>query len=130
MAKNTNLNTNGFDKNPQNINKKGQPRKLVSSVLLELKAKGIEPVTVSQIKDLYLTFLNLTEEEQKEITEDKKQPAINRIVCKALLSGKGFDAITNLLDRAIGKAQQQIDHTTDGDKIVPTVIQLTPLKSD
>lgn len=133
MAKaimNGNKTGNGFENNPQNINKNGRPRKLVSTVLLELKENGVEPVSVSQIKDLYLSFLNLTIKEQTEIAKDDKQPAINRIVCKALLSNKGFDAVKDLLDRAIGKAQQQIDHTSEGEKIQPTIIQLTPPKNE
>jgi len=39
----------GFDKHPENINKKGRP-KLVSKVLLDLKEKGYEPVTSEKVK--------------------------------------------------------------------------------
>lgn len=29
----------------------------------------------------------------------------------------------DMLDRAFGKAQQHVDHTTDGEKIVPTLVR-------
>jgi len=66
--------------------------------------------------------------EIKALVEDDKQPSINRIVAKALLSGKGFEVIKDILDRAIGKATQIQDITTQGEKISPTIIQLPPPK--
>lgn len=120
-------NTKGFAQCPENINKSGANRKLVSTVIKEMEKAGVEPATASQIKDSYLRFLNLTETELKQMVEDTDQPMINRIVAKAILGNKGFEVIGQLLDRAIGKAQQQIDHTTDGQplqQLPPVIIQV------
>ena len=35
-----------------------------------------------------------------------------------------------LLDRAFGKPQQSIDHTTGGDKLIPTTVQIQLVDSD
>lgn len=123
-------NTNGFQKNPQNINRSGANRKLVSSVIKELQEKGVEPATAGEIKDSYLRFLNLSEKELMEISKDTEQPMLNRIVANAIISNKGFEVIQQLLDRAIGKANQSIDHTTLGEQIQPTIIQLTKPKDE
>ena len=48
---------------------------------------------------------------------DSEQPAMIRIVGKAIISGKGFDVIENMLNRSIGKATSHLDLTTDGEKI-------------
>lgn len=123
-------NTNGFQKNPQNINRSGANRKLVSSVIKELQEKGVEPATAPEIKDSYLRFLNLSEKELTEIAQDKEQPMLNRIVANSIIGNKGFEVIQQLLDRAIGKANQSIDHTSLGEQIQPTIIQLTKPKDE
>ena len=123
-------NTNGFQKNPQNINRSGANRKLVSSVIKELQDKGVEPATAGEIKDSYLRFLNLSEKELMEISKDTEQPMLNRIVAESIIGKKGFEVIQQLLDRAIGKASQSIDHTSAGEQIQPTIIQLTKPKDE
>jgi hypothetical protein len=106
-----NANTNGFDKNPQNINRSGANRKTVSTVVLELRKKGAEAVTGKQIIDLFESLFNCSEKELKEIITDKEQPMLNRIVAKQMLDKKGFDIIEKMLDRAHGKAiaKQEIE---------------------
>lgn len=99
-----------FAQNPQNINRKGRPRKLVSGVIIELKNKGVEKVSQSDVKDVFLMLINLETNEIKEIINDEKQPAIIRIVGREMLSGKGFDIIEKMLDRAIGKADENVKH--------------------
>jgi predicted GNAT family acetyltransferase len=130
IAETPKANTKGFKQCPDNINKKGTPRKLVSTVIADMKEKGIEPATAGEIKQLYLCLLNNTKEEIKTIADDETQPQINRIVAKAMMSDKGFEVIAELLNRAIGKSQQQIDHTSGGEKIQPQIIQLNPLPDD
>ena len=34
-------NVNGFQKNPQNINRNGRPRKMIADVIAELEKQGI-----------------------------------------------------------------------------------------
>ena len=107
-------NTNGFDKNPQNINKKGAPRKTINSVNQELEDRGITEATKEDIKSCYLRLINFQITELEEMSEDEKQPALIRIVAVAILSGKGFEIIEKILDRSIGKAEQKTDLTSAG----------------
>jgi hypothetical protein len=116
IHKSPKANTNGFDKNPQNINRKGN-RKLVSGVIAELEEKGVLETSIQEIKGVYLRLVNLTIKEIQEEVSNEESPALVRIVGKEVLSGKGFEIIEKMLDRAIGKPQQHIDHTSDGEKI-------------
>lgn len=114
MAKKGNLHTikgKGFDANPQNINRKGAPRKSVSSVLNELKEKGVEQVSSRNIIDLFESLMNLTSDELKDFANDPKQPMVNRIVAKEMLNKKGFDIIEKMIERAHGKSPQKIEST-------------------
>jgi hypothetical protein len=111
------INTKGFKELPENINKTGANRRLVSTVLKELEDKGVEQATAAQIKSSYLAFINLTKNELNEIQLDESQPMINRIVAKAILGNKGFEVIAQMLDRAIGKPENKTDLTSKGEKI-------------
>ena len=115
----------GFDKNPQNINRTGANRKSIASVNLELEKQGYSAATKKDIQDCYLRLINLDMSELETKIKDKKQPALIRIVGKAILSGKGFDIIEKMLDRSIGKPDQKTDVNigttkTDLNKIFPT----------
>ena len=118
----------GFDKNPQNINKKGAPRKLVSTVVKELNDKGVEQVTSAQITGLFQSFLNLTEPDLKAVVNGKDEPMLNRIIAKSMLEKKGFEIIEKMLDRAHGKAQNKVEHS--GEIKQDTVIEITGLDED
>jgi hypothetical protein len=107
----------GFDKNPQNINRNGRPKKLISTVNNELEKKGIKEATTNEIKSCYLRLINLEVEELQKMIEDKEQPVLIRVVGKNILSGKGFEIIDKMLDRSIGRAIQQTDVTTNGESI-------------
>lgn len=97
-------NTNWLDKNPQNRNTKWRPRKLVSDVLVEMKAKWINPVSADEIKDIYLSLVNNTLDEIKEIMKDPNQPVLTQLVAKAMMQGKGIETLEKMFDRAVGKA--------------------------
>lgn len=103
----------GFDVNPQNINRNGQPRKLVSSVIKQLEQEGIERVPATQVKALFESFLNCTESDLKKIADDKDQPILNRIVAKEMIGKKGFEIVCEILDRVHGKAQQTVNTKND-----------------
>lgn len=112
MAKgdfNNKRNTKGFDKNPQNINRKGANRKSISSVNKDLEDKGYKTADKKDILDCYLRLINIDLNELKALVSDDTQPALVRIVGKAILSGKGFDVIEKVLDRGIGKPEQKIE---------------------
>ena len=99
----------GFDKNPQNINRNGRPRKLITDVIAQLEELGIKPATKPDIQDIYMRLINVDIPELEKIVKDTTQPALVRIVGKNVLSGKGFDIIEKMLDRSIGKAMNSID---------------------
>jgi len=101
----------------ETANPNGRPRKTINSVNKELEEQGIKPATANEIKDIYLRLINMEMAELKKLVEDLKQPALIRIVGKKILSDKGFDIIDKMLDRAIGKAQQQIEFNN----ITPTL---------
>lgn len=93
----------------ETANPNGRPRKLVSDVINELDAMGVKAVTKTEINDCYLRLINLSIPELTDKTKDSKQPALVRIVGKAILSGKGFEVLEKMIDRSVGKAVQQID---------------------
>ena len=101
-------NTNGFQKNPQNINRTGANRKSIASVNVDLEANGYKAASKNDIIDCYLRLINIDLNELKVMVIDESQPAMIRIVGKAILSGKGFDVIEKVLDRGIGKAKDEV----------------------
>ena len=113
----------GFDKNPNNINRKGRPRRLVSSIVKELKEKGIAQVTPNDIIDIYESYLNLKSKEIAEIANNEDNPYFARRVAKEMLSGKGFDIIERMIDRVHGKPKQATELTgKDGKDLIPPQI--------
>jgi hypothetical protein len=104
-------------KKGQSGNPNGRPRKLISDTIKNMEKKGIKETTVQEIKSVYLRLINHSKDELQEVIDDTNQPALNGIVAQNILSGKGFEVIDKMLDRAIGKATQSMDVTTGGDKI-------------
>lgn len=122
----------GFDKNPQNINRTGANRKLISTINKELLEEGFELANKQDIVDCYLTLINLPFSKIKEISDIKNDdyPMLYKLVSKEMLGKRGMDMLEKLLDRAIHKPQQSIDHTSKGDKVQPTTIIFTDDPSD
>lgn len=106
-------NTNGLDKNKANINRTGLNRKSIASVNLDLEANGYKAANKQDIIDCYLRLINIDLKELGKMVTEDTQPAMVRIVGKAILSGKGFDVIEKLLDRGIGKAESKINLDTN-----------------
>lgn len=120
--------------NPQNIepykmkkgttlNPNGRPRKTINQVNIDLEKQGVVEATKNDILSCYLRLINLSTEEITKLVNDKQQPALIQVVGKAILSGKGFDVIELMLDRAIGKATQKTEHSGE-----VAVKQITPIK--
>ena len=103
----------GFDKNPNNINRKGRPRRLVSSIIQDLKEKGIVQVKATDIVEAFEMLFNLESKEIAEIANNDKNPYFIRRVAKEMLSGKGFDIIERMIDRVHGKPKQATELTGD-----------------
>lgn len=114
-----------FVKGDPRCNRKGRPPKTVGLILGELEKEGYMPVTKSQVVDMYLTLLNVEQEQLTKIVNDHNNPMLNRIVAKRLLAKDGFEIIEKMLDRAIGKAEQKTDITSDG-KVLPAIINIIP----
>ena len=106
-----------FGKMPQNINKKGRPKKTVNSVLKELDELGSETVEREAVMELYLRLVNSTEDELKSMVEDKDCNMLTRITIKHILSKKGFDIIEKFLIAVLAKTDQQDDKKDGGTNI-------------
>ncbi len=91
-------------------NPNGQPRKLFSSINLELKAKGVTPITRSQLLEAYSLIFNSTEEELKKLSEDKSVPYVLRLIIGELNNkNTRSKALADYRDYMFGKATQNID---------------------
>lgn len=124
----------GFDKNPNNINRKGRPRRLVSSIIQDLKEKGIVQVKATDIVEAFEMLFNLESKEIAEIANNDKNPYFIRRVAKEMLSGKGFDIIERMIDRAHGKPKQATEITgkdgKDLKQLPPIYITYPKLKDE
>ena len=96
-------------KKGETLNPNGRPRKTIAAVNIELGQKGYPEATRNDIVSCYLRLIQIDIPELKRLVEAKDQPALVRIVGKAILSGKGFDVIERVLDRGIGKATNNLD---------------------
>ena len=100
-----------FVKGDPRINRKGRPPKLLTQLNSELKEKGYEPVTESQVIEAYLTLLNMDREAIKSYVKSGDVPAIFEIAAKGIGGRQGLQAVEKLLERAIGKPKEKHDHT-------------------
>lgn len=119
MPKPENLIGKGFDSRPENINRKGRPRTLISEINKKYKEEGYEAATVAEIKEAYLMLINMPLSEIIEISkkENDDHPLLYKLVAKELLGKRGVEMLEKLLDRALGKSVAQVDHTTQGEKV-------------
>jgi tRNA U34 2-thiouridine synthase MnmA/TrmU len=98
----------------------GAPKKLVSSLIAQLKDEGYEGVTNGQISDVISLLLNLEKDRVKKLAEDAQQPIYVQRISRRLVTATDKeigDFIDKQLDRAHGKPKQQVDHTSGGEKI-------------
>lgn len=105
---NTRENTNGFDKNPNNINRNGRPKKIYN-VLIE---KGYSH---DDIKTAFGELAWYTKNELNEVVGDEKKPMITRIVANQFtkaLKKSDWTKIKDILEHIIGKAPQEIKQNT------------------
>ena len=108
-------------KKGQSGNLKGRPPQLVAKITKELQSLGYKPATKAHIVDAYLTLIQLPYEKIVSIAERKGEAKeyafLYAKVAESLISEGGAEALEKILDRAIGKATQNTDITTKGDKI-------------
>ena len=113
MANKENLIGKGFDNNPQNINKKGRPKKIYTI----LKESGY---TADDIKTIFGEIPFYTLEDATKAVKDESYPLILRTVAHLMISAfkKGdYNKIREVLEHFIGKAPAQVDVTSAGKAI-------------
>lgn len=95
----------GFDWNPQNINRDGQPKRGLSFIMDQMYEQGVEPITPRQLEELVLNLLNMEENQMKAMFDDPRTPAVVKICLTALWNpNNAFNAMNVLLDRAMWRA--------------------------
>lgn len=103
-------------------NPKGQPRKVLSRINIELAKEGFEQASGANVIEAYNILINLTEARIKTIIADTDAPMFLRIVGKEMLSKGGPEMIERMLDRAHGKAITKVAQTnTAGEDVQPIV---------
>jgi len=109
-------------------NPNGRPKKLVSSLIAQLKEEGYEGVTNGQISDVISLLLNLEKDRVKVLAEDTKQPIYVQRISRRLITASDKeigDFIDKQLDRAHGKPKQVQEITgKDGEALTPTVLTI------
>ena len=104
----------------ETANPHGRPPRLLSTIVAELRAKGYERATSNQVADAFETLMNVPQNELADMVKDEKAPMSLRIVGKAMLTAKGWEVLQAMLDRAHGKAKQQMEHS--GSLNIPTPV--------
>jgi hypothetical protein len=108
-------------KKGQSGNPKGAPPKAIAQINKELIKRGYKVPSKRDILDAGLLMLSMPVEEIDLIAMgkgDKKLfPSYYPVVAQRILSEDGSDFIEKILDRALGKATQNTDVTTKGEKI-------------
>ena len=92
-------------------NPNGRPPKLLKHLNEELKEKGFEPVSESQVVETYLTILNMDKETILKLIKQDKVPSLFEIAAKGIGGKQGLQAVEKLLERALGKPKEKHDHT-------------------
>jgi hypothetical protein len=121
-----NLKGKGFDKNPQNINRKGRPRKPV----LQMKVDGYK---LHEINDTIQAMCSMDAEQLQQIWENPKATILERTIASALRKGieKGnLESVETLLNRVYGKPKEKMDITTNGDNITEPKYTINIIKTN
>jgi len=113
-------------------NPNGRPKKLVSSLIAQLKEEGYEGVTNGQISDVISLLLNLEKDRVKQLAEDAKQPIYVQRISRRLVTATDKeigDFIDKQLDRAHGKPKQVQEFTgKDGEALIPQQTTILEIK--
>ena len=105
----------------------GRPPRLLSTIVAELKAKGYQRATAGTVVEAFEMLMNVPEDVLADMVKDKSQPMSLRIVGKSMLTAKGWEVLQAMMDRAHGKAKQQVDMAASVSGSVPTImVQVLP----
>ncbi len=107
-------------------NPQGRPKKVFSVIIAEMKERGIEPATPSNVVDVYQYLLALPLSEIIKIAgtpkEENDLPAIMRIAAKELIGKRGLEIMKEMLDRANGKAKTSLELSNPDGTMKQTII--------
>ena len=120
-----NIKDKGFDKRPENINRKGRPRK----VALQLKSQGY---TLIEINDTIKAMCSMNIQELKKVYENTNSSILEKTIAAALQKGlqKGnLESIETLLNRVYGKPRQDLDIKSGGENINKPRIEINIIKT-
>jgi hypothetical protein len=96
-----------FEKGNQAAKGKGRPKSVRGLIDRLCIDEGVEKLTRTNRDELYTTLVVLPVKRLTELANDDKQPAIVRIVAKAILSGKGFEVIQQVNNTSLGDPNKQ-----------------------
>ena len=94
-------------------NPNGRPRKWIT----ELKESGYKS---SEVNDCIMVLLSMTIEELADVYKNPKATILEKTVANALkrsIEKGSLYSLDTLLNRAVGRPKESIDHTTKGDSI-------------
>ena len=103
---------NGFDKNPQNINRKGRPKKSWNAFNEKYKDQGIKPLTKETYYETITILMSLTLEEMDEELKNKENPQWLLWIIGLLKNPSTREkVITDHRNWCFGKAQENVNVT-------------------
>lgn len=111
--------TNGFDKNPQNINRYGANRKTYTSLINSIKEKGFVAPSKSEYYNMIGLLLVMNEAEMKDFLQNKDNPQWLRWLIADLSNAKTRQKMqSDYRDWLFGKAEQIIENKNTSLQIV------------
>ena len=97
-------------KKGQSGNPNGRPRKSFASINAELKAKGIDKLSKSDLLDAYALIFNSTEDDLVNIAKDKYSPYALKIIIMELNDERTrAKAMQDYRDYTFGRATENIE---------------------
>jgi len=100
-------------------NPNGRPRKSFAVINNQLREKGIEALSKTDLVEAYSLIFNSTEKDLKILAKDEETPYALRLIIGELNGNANARAraIADYRDYMFGKAKDNVDHTTNGKDI-------------
>lgn len=118
-------------KKGQSGNPKGRPRKTYTQHIADIKAKGYALPTTEEYKDMMLMLLSMTEDDLKQFASEKERPYWVRLIIIDLNSKQSRQKLmSDHRDWLFGKAKQNIDHTSAGEKMDTIQVEIIRNKDE
>lgn len=132
---NGNKDGRGFDKNPQNINRRGKPKYVLTQLREYLEKHYGKRPPKGEVRELMEYIECLSMEELKLFIADKKIPVILQAYGRLLLTGDQKDfrrvqAAEMINDRLHGKPKQSTDITSNGNELQSPSFDISKLSTE